>query len=284
MALLPDGRRRCRASLDTLGADINVDRATVMRSIKKLCELGYLADQTPGRRNAPHTYTLLKSVAECNSPARNDMATHNETVAHDNTPKQTVADSNATVAECNATVAESHLKRVFKIDSKKEDKEGETPLFELLTQALAKICKINLEAIGRSTGKELLATQDAFSRIGITPTQVLEFDQWRKAHHWSGLKGNGPPSLKQVGEFWGQYEEWVKSGRPEAPAQSTNGANHGTHQRSNRGNIRALEETGESLKGKRTIDIYSNEYVYPDGHREPVPPVPRVRRPGILPA
>lgn len=96
----------CRASLDTLGSDINVDRATVMRSVKKLCELGYLIDQTPARRNAPHTYILAKSVAECNSPEVEAVAPNNS--------------SSPTVAECNATVAESHLK----IDSKKDSKDN----------------------------------------------------------------------------------------------------------------------------------------------------------------
>lgn len=141
----------CKASLDTLGSDISVDRATVMRSIKKLCELGYLLDQTPDRRNAPHTYILSKSVAQCNSSMDTPVVIRSEseaeTVAHNNNSKQSVAQSNATVAQSNRSVAQSHLKidketlkdtpnGVGKKPSvqKVEDTDKTTPLWQLMNE------------------------------------------------------------------------------------------------------------------------------------------------------
>lgn len=108
----------CDASLDTLGLDITVDRATVMRSIKKLCGLDYLTDQTPNRRNAPHTYTLSKSVAQCNSSAHNDGSIHEQTVAGCNKSVAERNTENETVAECNKSVAESQLNKKREINTK----------------------------------------------------------------------------------------------------------------------------------------------------------------------
>ena len=68
----------CKASMAKIARRIGVDRATVHRHIKALCEAGYLKDLTPGLRNCPHTYAdtgrakirllaVKSSVAECNS-------------------------------------------------------------------------------------------------------------------------------------------------------------------------------------------------------------------------
>lgn len=46
----------CHASLERIGEDLGIDKATVQRHAVKLCELGYLEDTTPGLRNKPHTY------------------------------------------------------------------------------------------------------------------------------------------------------------------------------------------------------------------------------------
>lgn len=111
--------RVCRASLEKLAEVLGVDRATVMRHIKVLCEKEYLIDLTPGLRNVPHTYKdNRKTVALCNS-----------------LPQKTVAQNNSsdkTVAECNATVAESHLKRLYK----ETPKESATPKNETVRQAV----------------------------------------------------------------------------------------------------------------------------------------------------
>lgn len=130
-------------------------------------------------------------------------------------------------------VTQSHPNNTNLNKTQLTTKEGESPPFGPLTQAIARICKIKIRYLRPDTGKELVRIGALLDVDGITPAQVLEFDQWRKAHHWSGKKGNDPPSLKQVGEFWGQYEDWVKRDRPDPPTQPQNGANHGTHQRSN---------------------------------------------------
>lgn len=105
----------CRASLKTLGADISIDRATVLRTIEKLCKLGYLVDLTPDRRNAPHTYVLGKTVAQCNTSDNTSVVMRNSS------EDESVAERNKTVAYNNSsipTVAESYLK---KEDSLKEE-------------------------------------------------------------------------------------------------------------------------------------------------------------------
>lgn len=117
--------KNCHASLETLGREIKVNKATMMRNIKTLCDLGYLIDQTPGLRNVPHTYILGKSVAECNSSKETQANnTEDTSVVIRNSSNQTVAECNPTVAYNNSlpesvaqsnsqdqTVAESYLKK-----------------------------------------------------------------------------------------------------------------------------------------------------------------------------
>jgi len=121
----------CKASLESIGESIDVDRATVMRHIKELCEAGYLKDLTPDLRNRPHVYVdtgkaelkvSIYGVAQSN--------TYQTGVSESHT---TVAESNSTVAQRNSGVAESHLNRVFKKEVKKEEEREEVvnPLFSL---------------------------------------------------------------------------------------------------------------------------------------------------------
>jgi len=91
-------QRVCSASLETIGNNLRLDRATVMRHISRLVEIGYLEDLTPGRRNRPHVYCDTGKAGAESSKL---------TVAERNTG---VAESNTTVAERNTGVAESHMK------------------------------------------------------------------------------------------------------------------------------------------------------------------------------
>jgi hypothetical protein len=52
----------CYASLDTIASYAGVSRRTVLRHIKKLCELGYITDLTPDRTHAAHDYITTDKV------------------------------------------------------------------------------------------------------------------------------------------------------------------------------------------------------------------------------
>jgi hypothetical protein len=115
----------CKASLEKIGDSIGVDRVTVLRHIKDLCDRGYLEDLTPDVRNRPHVYVdtgkaglvlSLSGVAQSNTKEKG--------VAERNSG---VAESDSTVAQRNRGVAESHLKRVFKKEIKKEEETDLDP-------------------------------------------------------------------------------------------------------------------------------------------------------------
>lgn len=78
----------------------------------------------------------------------------------------------------------------------------------------------------------------------VTTAQVLEFEEWRKSNHWTRAS---PPTLKQVAEYWTQYEDWVTAGRP-APQLKTNGGTNGQYkpdeQRKIPGDITGPAQTG----------------------------------------
>lgn len=91
----------CKASLETIGKMIGVDKATVQRHVVVLCEDGYLRDLTPGLRHRPHVYAETGKIV---------MRSKIEGVA---VRKPRVAQSKPTVADSNASVAESTLSKDF---------------------------------------------------------------------------------------------------------------------------------------------------------------------------
>src|SRR3990170_1066420 len=82
----------CTASLDTIASDLNLDKATIMRHAKRLCENGYLDDLTPSLRNVPHSYA---DTGKANLFVKISVAQFN---------------TQRTVAHSNKSVAESKLK------------------------------------------------------------------------------------------------------------------------------------------------------------------------------
>lgn len=217
----------CKASMDTLGTDINVDRATVLRNIKKLCKLGYLVDLTPDRRNAPHDYVLAKTVAECNSLGGESVAMGNslkgESVAYSNSYKQSVAENNATVAQRNATVAESYLK----IDSEETLKDttskevGASPPKPIQKNQSAQTIPAIVVFV-EVTGKYVLNNTQIKAideRVGRSPPAL---DRWRKtvtAWQLRGYKINNVDGML----------EWFKKGIPEYKNGATNGTYRQAH-------------------------------------------------------
>lgn len=131
-------------------------------------------------------------------------------------------------------------------------------------QALLKICQIKWGFVQRNKSLfEAIKTTKAFLiEEEATPADIVEFDSWRRRHHWTG-KENSPSTLKQVGELWGQYQEWVMQGRPAPIGQ--NGTYTNGHKQPNN----PLQQTGEALDEQPINDIYNREYIFPDGHREP---------------
>lgn len=106
----------CKAALEKIGESIGVDKATVQRHAKELCEAGYLVDLTPELRNRPHVYA---------DTGKAGLSVTISGVAQRKAKKSGVAEKKATVAESNVTVAESQLNKDSKKVSK-EIKEGAT--------------------------------------------------------------------------------------------------------------------------------------------------------------
>lgn len=93
----------CRASLERIGKDLQISRATVIRHADKLVADGYLIDTTPDRRNRPHAYKDAGKVVMKSQVLG-------------------VAEKNTGVSQKNRGVAQSNL---IKQDIKQEIKEKE---------------------------------------------------------------------------------------------------------------------------------------------------------------
>ena len=185
--------RVCNASLETIGEDLGIDKATVLRHIKKLCKKGFLRDETPNLRNVPHTYSdtgqaqiagsiEAKTVAQDNSLPKTVVVRNSsraKTVAQDNSLPKTVAHS-------NATVAESQLNRVFKRDSKRG---GESPPnFEMKTKALT--------AYTKTTKLKLDDTQAEAIVTLIDESPEFDLARWQRACVTTKLAGVLAPNVQ----------------------------------------------------------------------------------------
>lgn len=60
--------------------------------------------------------------------------------------------------------------------------------------------------------KQYLSTLRFLERKKAGVPELDVFDQWQSTHHWT--RGS-PPTLTQVGQFWGEFESWIKAGKPE---------------------------------------------------------------------
>jgi DNA-binding Lrp family transcriptional regulator len=104
---LPDGV--CKASLVTIAAELQLDRATVYRSARKLVDEGYLEDTTPKLRKHPHIYK------DTGKAGLNISITARTGVAHSNTSPESgsngVAHSNTTKTAESAGVAHSNTRK-----------------------------------------------------------------------------------------------------------------------------------------------------------------------------
>lgn len=190
----------CQATLERIGDDLGLDKATVQRHAAKLCELGYLEDTTPGLRNRPHTYRDTGKAA---------MAIN----IH-------VADSNVTLhsatSDCTPQrdVAESRLKKEVKRQVKKGEQPAEKlpapprPDYYPLATALAEVCHMKLEA-----NRGLLFREaETLSKVEPTPTPDLlkqhysgQSSFWHKSD-WRGKKGEWP-SPAAIRKTWGQWAD-----------------------------------------------------------------------------
>ncbi|HEY6018615.1 MAG TPA: hypothetical protein VIY48_01620 [Candidatus Paceibacterota bacterium] len=197
----------CKASLETIGSWIGVNKATVQRHMEVLVADGYFVDLTPELVNRPHVYTETGKVV-----MKGSLKAH---VAQGNA---TVAQRNVGVAQGNAGVAQSRLNK--EKDSKKDSKKGAlTP--EELAQANAKVdAMIEAGRKAKYVNRELipeiyLPLCDVFVELtGLKPTKrvindwIASFSDWlsegiqpnhvRQAHAKANFTVTRPGSLTGV--------------------------------------------------------------------------------------
>ena len=74
--------RICSASAETIAEELSISTKTVRRRLRLLCQEGYLRDETPNRRNAPHVYSdtgkaqlvasIEAKISQTESPTKED--------------------------------------------------------------------------------------------------------------------------------------------------------------------------------------------------------------------
>ncbi len=144
----------CRASLETIGNRIGLDKSTVMRHFATLVEHGYLKDLTPEARNRPHVYAdtgkaSLHSSIKAGVAQGNTSAQPVKSVAYSNAG---VAASNRGMAESNTGVAENQLKIHLRDSSRnKKEKDYWQSTLDILVKSNGLVSKSWLQAAFEGT-------------------------------------------------------------------------------------------------------------------------------------
>lgn len=188
----------CQATLERIGDDLGLDKATVQRHAAKLCELGYLEDMTPGLRNKPHTY---RDTGKASMSISID-------VAHNNVTLQSAT------SDCTPQrhVAESRLKKEVKKEVKRVAGEKPARPRDELFDALAEVCQVDPDTSAPSISKVknvLLKAKPPYS-----PDEVRAFGKrW-----WSWPERTEPPSLWNLQEKIGKMRIAPPTKDPMAPS------------------------------------------------------------------
>jgi DNA-binding Lrp family transcriptional regulator len=189
----------CKASLETIGDGIGVDKATVMRHAKELCEAGYLKDLTPELRNRPHVYADTGKAGLKISVAG---------VSQRKPKKDGVAERKATVAQSNVTVAESQLNKELKKDSKKDFNNINNQSLELFASHFGKF----------KSQRELERWALLFDSVGDERANALAVWASKKEIHLTNRPGL-IDSMETAAKNWQDHAARVNGKRPTA-AQS----------------------------------------------------------------
>jgi len=181
----------CTASLEKIAKDIGMDRSTVMRHAKDLCENGYLKDLTPDMRYKPHTYADTgKAGLHIEVQAKTKAP---KSVAHSNGVLHTATRVLHTATESPKSVAQSQLKIDSKIDSKIQptipEKKG-----DLVDGVLA--------YSQDPKAKALFAIQDRFNNLFRLNADFENSKKWRGLDKWLLRKEKAEESIER---FAGWY-------------------------------------------------------------------------------
>lgn len=143
----------CRATIDTIAAELNISRMTVIRHQELLVRDGYLLDTTPDRRNAPHIYKdtgkaqiISKFDAVINETVSQIVTPQPDEVSQIVTPENSIGVPNCYTGVTNCDTQESQfvtpgvticdLKRVFKRVFKRQIKDTSEDFSEVFPDDL----------------------------------------------------------------------------------------------------------------------------------------------------
>lgn len=210
----------CRASLEKIADRVNVSSKTAERHIKKLCTSGYLEDLTPGIKNKPHILIVtgkaeLAGVVspEIRSDRESDLGQLGQTESLTRSDRESYQGqtesplkihSKKDNEDINGSAKNSQLPSSGFVAQIKEANEKEA--LNAIADQIAQICSnINLAAAHPDTKREVKRITLSFWKMKVTLDDLKSFDSWWYDNTWQGKKGQ-PPTLKQLGDTWGQFE------------------------------------------------------------------------------
>ena len=204
----------CQASLKTIAGEVGLNRRTVLRHIKKLCDHGYIEDTTPDLRNRPHTYRdtgkvriegLLEAVTESHTKAGGVTESHS---GSDRESPLGVTESHLKILDTEKIHIDSASPDPDMVVDSEDDKVDKRAWFTVL----ADTCSIDI-SVATTKQKNQLGQSAKLLRekAGATLADIAHFREWWDAHDWRGARGQ-PPSPAQVREVWGQYKAAVGNG------------------------------------------------------------------------
>ena len=191
----------CRASAETLAAMLDVSVNTIRRHIRKLVEAGYIIDDTPDRRNAPHVYRDAGKV-QIDGLIQAKEVTQKEQAEDVCQPEVTQKEQAVTHRGQPRLPTESNE------DTDTNEDSISPPDGRAWFLSLASLCVADLSVATKAQTGLLGQSSKKLKDAGVTPEQIDAFGSWWYENDWRGKTGQ-PPTPSQVRSEWGKF---IKSG------------------------------------------------------------------------
>lgn len=231
--------RVCKASLQTMADKIGVSRATILRKLSELSELGFIEDLTPNLKHKPHVYRdtgklgLDISIGISLGNTRSDEEYHGETQEyHSETVgvsqselSKPIEDTNKDTNITNQSTSEEPPQKKKRGRPSKPKESCPKEFFD----ALCILCKIDISVIDDITGERVRKVGLKLTKAGNTVEDLRGFYRWWYSRDWRGKQGQAPEP-EHISKAWGSFKDIGKNfGNPQHP-NGNGGSDNGNGQ------------------------------------------------------
>ena len=196
LALHANEEQVCWPSHSTIAKLTGMSQRQVIREVERLAEYNIVSIQSRQAERKSGIVTLLDKSEwiDVEHMTRSHMSDSHMTRSH------MTYDS-----ESYEHMTPSHINNTNKQYTNNKGELNPGPF----ANKLLEVCRINYDTASDKLKSELAETIKVLGKIEATIEQLDSFKRFW-GENWRG-KGGSPPTLKQVRDLWGEFQDWVKT-------------------------------------------------------------------------